>query len=61
MPSNDVWTWKFAPTALDQFEALDPHVQDRIVSKLDAIVESDWRDPDDYLEPLTSGPYSKLR
>ena len=61
MTSDDDWTWKFTPRAVDQFDALDPHVQDRIVSKLDEVVESEWRDPDDFLEPLTGGPFSKLR
>ena len=34
MPSEDDWTWKFTPQAVDQFDSLDPHVQDCIVSKL---------------------------
>lgn len=55
------WTWKFTQRATDQFEELDTHIQDRIVSKLDEVVESEWRDPSDYLEPLTGGPFSKLR
>uniref|UniRef100_UPI00351F2E0A type II toxin-antitoxin system RelE family toxin n=1 Tax=Halobacterium hubeiense TaxID=1407499 RepID=UPI00351F2E0A len=37
------------------------HVQDRIVSKLDEIVDDPWREPSDYLEPLTGGPFEKLR
>jgi mRNA interferase RelE/StbE len=37
------WTWKFARRAADQFDGLDPHVQDRIVSKLDEVVDSAWR------------------
>ena len=61
MSKSEDWTWKFASSALDQFEDLDPHVQDRIVSKLDEIVESEWREPDDFLEPLTGGPFSKMR
>ncbi|NGM70100.1 type II toxin-antitoxin system RelE/ParE family toxin [Natronolimnobius sp. AArcel1] len=61
MPSNEDWTWKFTPRAADQFAELDPHVQDRIVSKLDEVVDSAWRDPTDFLEPLTGGPFSKLR
>lgn len=61
MASGSEWEWAFAQRAVDQFESLDPHVQDRIVSKLDEIVESAWRDPDDFLEPLTGGPFSKLR
>ena len=58
--ASDDWTWKFTPQAVDQFESLDPHVQDRIVSKLDEVVESEWRDPDEFLEPPTGGPFSKL-
>lgn len=58
MPSEDTdWTWKFAPRAADQFDGLDTHIQDRIVSKLDEVVTSEWRDPSDYLEPLTGGPF----
>jgi len=37
MTSDDDWIWKFAPRATDQFDSLDPHVQDRIVSKLDEV------------------------
>ena len=59
--SETDWTWKFTQRAADQFEGLDVHIQDRIVSKLDEIVESEWRDPTDFLEPLTGGPFSKLR
>ena len=61
MTDDDEWVWTFTPRAADQFDALDPHVQDRIVSKLDDVVESRWRDPDEFLEPLTGGPFSKLR
>lgn len=61
MGSSGDWNWTFAPRAADQFGQLDGHVQDRIVSKLDEVVSSDWRDPDDFLEPLTGGPFSKLR
>jgi len=61
MTSEDDWTWKFTPEAADQFQQLDTHAQDRITSKLDEVVESKWRSPADYLEPLTGGPFSKLR
>ena len=37
------------------------HIQDRICSKLDEIVESEWRDPGEFLDPLTGGPFLKLR
>ena len=61
MTGDEGWTWKFAPRAADQFDGLDHHVQDRIVSKLDEVVNSEWRAPEDFLEPLTGGPFSKLR
>jgi len=61
MTSENDWIWKFTTRAADQFEALEPHIQDRIVSKLDEVVGSEWRDPDEFLEPLTGGPFSKLR
>lgn len=61
MTGEGNWTWKFAPRAASQFEGLDPHVQDRIVSKLDEVVNSEWREPKDFLDPLTGGPFSKLR
>ena len=49
MPAgDDGWNWKFTE-------------QERIVSKLDEIITDQWRDPDDYLEPLTVAPHSKLR
>lgn len=58
---GDAWTWKFAPRAVDQFDDLEHHVQDRIATKLDEIVDDSWRDTDDYLEPLAGGPFEKLR
>ena len=61
MPGEDDWSWTFAPRAADRFDSLDPHVQDRIISKLDEVVESEWREPGAFLEPLTGGPFSKLR
>jgi mRNA-degrading endonuclease RelE of RelBE toxin-antitoxin system len=61
MTGDGDWRWAFAPRAADQFDSLDRHVQDRIVSKLDDVIESDWRDPDEFLEPLTGAPFSKLR
>ena len=59
--SNTGWTWKLTSRAADQFAGLDSHIQDRIVSKLDEIVDSEWREPADYVEPLTGGPFAKRR
>jgi len=61
MSSDGEWTWKFAPRAADQFDGLDLHVQDRVVTKLDEVVTDEWRDPGDYLEPMTGGPLEKLQ
>lgn len=62
MPSEGgEWTWTFAPRAAEQFEGCEHHVQDRITSKLDEIVDDPWREPSEYLEPLSGGPFEKLR
>jgi len=58
---SDEWRWAFTERATDQLDGLDPHAQDRIVSKLDEVVDSEWREPGDFLDPLTGGPFSKLR
>ena len=59
--SDDAWDWKLTDPAEREYEKLQPHEQERIVSKLDEIVNDQWRDPSDYLEPLTGAPHSKLR
>lgn len=59
--SDDEWGWRFTDPAERDYEGLATHETERIVSKLDAIVTDQWRDPDDYLEPLTGAPHSKLR
>lgn len=61
MTSDEAWIWEFTPRAADQFDKLESHIQDRIVSKLDEVVDSEWRDPEEFLDPLTGGPFSKLR
>jgi mRNA interferase RelE/StbE len=61
MPASESWDWEFTDPAYRVYEKLQPHEQERIVSKLDEIVTDQWRDPSDYLEPLTGVPHSKLR
>ena len=61
MASSDGWSWELTPTAQDDLAALDPHEQDRILDKLDEIVDSPWRDPPDYGEPLQNSPRKKVR
>jgi mRNA-degrading endonuclease RelE of RelBE toxin-antitoxin system len=59
--SDDEWTWALASMAQDDLAALDSHEQDRILEKLDEIVDSPWRDPSDYGEPLQNSPRTKVR
>ena len=59
--ASEAWDWEFSPRADDQFARLEPDVQERIVSKLDEVVSSEWREPGDFLEPLTGSPFQKLR
>lgn len=61
MPNEETWTWEFAPRAQASFEKLESYEQDRIISKLDEIVTDEWRDPDEYVEPLAGVPHDKLR
>lgn len=59
--SDDDWTWQFRAPAKRAYDDLDEHARNRITDKLDEIVTDRWRDPDDYLKPLTGAPHSKLR
>lgn len=59
--SDEDWTWEFRAPAKRAYDALDAHSQDRVTDKLDDIVNDQWRAPDEYLEPLTGAPHSKLR
>lgn len=59
--TSDGWSWQFSKRAHREFESLDPHVQERITSKLDDIVNDEWRDPTDHVEPLSGVPHGKLR
>jgi len=59
--SEGEWNWQFRTPAKRTYDSLDDHAQDRITDKLDEIVTDQWRDPSEYLEPLTGVPHSKLR
>jgi mRNA-degrading endonuclease RelE of RelBE toxin-antitoxin system len=59
--NDDGWAWELSATAQTDMEALSPEAQDRILGKLDEIVDSPWRDPPDYGEPLQNSPYKKIR
>ncbi|AGB39070.1 type II toxin-antitoxin system RelE family toxin [Natronococcus occultus] len=59
--SDDGWAWELASKAQDDLDALNPNEQQRIIDKLDEIVDSPWRDPPDYGEPLQNSPRRKIR
>lgn len=55
------WDWELTDRAETQFARLERNAQQRIVSKLDEVVDSEWREPTDFLEPLANSPFRKLR
>lgn len=59
--SDDGWTWELSSNAQADLEAITSPEQDRILDKLDEIVDSPWREPPDYGEPLQNSPYRKVR
>ena len=59
--ADDSWTWELTPTAQDDLSQLSPTEQNRILDKLDEIVDSPWRDPPEYGEPLRNSARSKIR
>jgi mRNA interferase RelE/StbE len=59
--SNDAWTWELSANAQADLDTLSPEEQERILAKLDEIVDSPWRDPVAYGEPLQNSPYKKIR
>ena len=59
--SKDSWDWEMSPRAEEQFSKLDSELQDRLVSKLDEVVSSEWRTPRDFLDPISGSPFDKLR
>ncbi|OIB56835.1 type II toxin-antitoxin system RelE family toxin [Natrialba sp. SSL1] len=59
--SDDGWAWELALNAQDDLNGLNPDEQQQIIDKLDKIVDSPWRDPPDYGEPLQNSPRRKVR
>lgn len=60
MPQDD-WDWHLTKRARRQFDGLNDYARDRLVTKLDEVVNDEWRDVEDYLEPLEGAPHDKLR
>lgn len=58
---GDRWDWRLTDRARRQFDDLGDYAWERVVSKLDEIVDDPWREPTDHLEPLQGAPHQKLR
>ena len=59
--SDREWNWAFSPRAETQLSQLGSGTQQRIIDKLDEVVTSEWRDPENFLDPLRNSPFQKLR
>jgi mRNA interferase RelE/StbE len=59
--SEQGWTWELSRNAQDDLDVVSATDQEQIIEKLDEIVDSPWRDPPDYGEPLQNSPYKKIR
>ncbi|TKR25446.1 type II toxin-antitoxin system RelE family toxin [Natronomonas salsuginis] len=59
--SDGEWTWELSSKAQSDLGRLPSDTRGRIMEKLDDIVDSPWRDPPDYGEPLQNSPYRKVR
>jgi mRNA-degrading endonuclease RelE of RelBE toxin-antitoxin system len=55
------WDWELTDTARRDFEGLDDQARNRVVAKLDEVVDDEWREPVDYLEHLEGTRHRKLR
>jgi mRNA interferase RelE/StbE len=55
------WDWEFTERAEDEFADLDAAVQRQLLKKLDEAVSDEFREPPDFLKPLTGLPYGSLR
>ena len=58
---GDDWTYRFTPRARDELRTFDEAVAKRVVSKLKEVVDSEFREPPDWLDSLEGLPYEKLR
>ncbi|MFB6284655.1 MAG: type II toxin-antitoxin system RelE/ParE family toxin [Halobacteria archaeon] len=55
------WSWRFTEKSMKQLRNLEKDIQEQIISKLDEVVSSEWREPVDYLDTLENSAFYKLR
>ena len=58
---SDEWTYRFTKRARNELRTLDDEVAERVVEKLEEVVDSEFREPPEWLEKLEGLPYHKLR
>lgn len=61
MASGNDWDYQLTERARDDLRSLDAETAERVVSKLEEVVNSPFRSPPDWLEPLEGTHYKKLR
>ena len=59
--TSDEWDRAFSPRAETQLSQLGSDIQQRIIENRDDVVTSEWRDPEDVLDPLQNSSFQKLR
>lgn len=56
------WTWELSDRAADRLDKLDSGVQQRILDKLDAVTDDEFRDPPGFAKQLTeAGSWHTVR
>ncbi|MFB6284094.1 MAG: type II toxin-antitoxin system RelE/ParE family toxin [Halobacteria archaeon] len=58
---TEEWTYRFTERARNELRTLDDQTARRIVEKLEDIVDSEFREPTEWLESLENLPHHKLR
>lgn len=58
---GEEWSVRFMDTGEADFLALEDSDQEQLQKKLTEIIDSPWRDPPDYGEPLHNSPFKKVR
>lgn len=53
--------WVLADPAKRELENVDSDARDRIIDELDEMVDDEWGDPPDHLEPLEGAALHELR
>lgn len=60
--SDAGWSWELSERAADGLDALAPETQQRVLDKLDAVVDDEFRAPPEFTDPLTNvGAWQSLR